>query len=168
MRNHKWILIVTLLIPVFSLASGTVVGNGGEPLLHFLEASRFALVETLKYIHFDPKINDSICSEETYLSPVQQQFCRSYLLDIMNKIISLNIEPKIVPFALREDTLLVTGPDGKPMPVAARTDLGEAGPIEFHLDSIKLMAPKALLQLIHHGPRRSKMTWWNRSVHINY
>lgn len=36
------------------------------------------------------------------------------------------------------------------MPVAARTVLGESGPIEFHLDSIKLMAPKILLQLIAH------------------
>lgn len=148
MRNYKWILPV-LFFPVFSPA-GTVVGNGGDPLLHFLEATRVAMVETLKDIHLDPTINRSFCSEEAYLSLSQQQFCREYLLEILDQIISLNIKPKTVPFVLRLDPLLVVGPDGQPMPVAARTELGEAHPIEFHLDSIKMMPPKTLLQLVAH------------------
>ena len=148
MLNHRWILSI-LFLPVFSSA-GTVVGNGGEPVLHFLDATRFALIETLKDIHLDPKINAEFCTDQLQLSPQQQQFCRSYLLDILDQMLALNTESKKVSFVLREDPLLVIGPDGKPMPVSARTELGGAGPIEFHLDSIKLMAPKVLLQLISH------------------
>lgn len=72
------------------------------------------------------------------------------MLDILDQIITLNLDPQKTPFVLREDPLLVIGPDGKPMPVSARTELGNQGPIEFHLDSIKLMAPKDLLQLVAH------------------
>ena len=162
MRSCRWILFFILSIPIFTFASGTVVGNGGEPVLHFLEATRFALTETLKDIHLDPKINAEFCSDQPQLSSIQKQFCRSYLLDILDQMLALNTEPKKVPFVLREDPLLVIGPDGKPMPVSARTDLGEAGPIEFHLDSIKLMAPKVLLQLISHEFQH-KTTYMGRS-----
>lgn len=148
MFNHKWILSI-LLFPVLSSA-GTVVGNGGEPVLQFLEATRFALIETLKDIHFDPKINAEFCADQPQLTSQQQIFCRTYFLDILEQILILNNEPKKVLFVLREEILLVVGPDGKPMPVSARTELGELGPIEFHLDSIKLMAPKVLLQLMSH------------------
>lgn len=161
MFSFKRILFFILLTPIYTFA-GTVVGNGGEPVLHFLEATRFALTETLKDIHLDPKINADFCSDEPQLSSQQQQFCRSYLLDILDQMLSLNTEPKKVPFVLREDPLLVIGPDGKPMPVSARTDLGDAGPIEFHLDSIKLMAPKVLLQLISHEFQH-KTTYMSKS-----
>lgn len=152
MLANKMILfaLIAVFVPCLSMASGTVVGNGGEPVLHFLEATRFALIETLKDIHLNPKINATFCTEESQLNYFQQKFCRDYLFEILDQMIALNIDPKKVPFVLREDPLLVIGPDGKPMPVSARTELGEAGPIEFHLDSIKLMAPKLLFHLISH------------------
>ena len=149
MSKSKIILFLYLICPAFSFA-GTVVGNGGEPILHYLEASRFALIETLRDIHSDPKKNAEFCSKESQLNTDQKSFCREYMLEILDQVITLNLEPKKVPFVLREDPLLVVGPDGKPMPVSARTELGSQGPIEFHLDSIKLMAPKDLLQLVAH------------------
>ena len=53
-------------------------------------------------------------------------------------------------FVLREKPLKVTGPDGKPMMVAARTDSGPNGPIEFHRDSVKTLLPTQVLFLITH------------------
>lgn len=150
MQILKIIFIYLLFLPNIVFASGTVVGNGGDPILHFLEASRFALVETLKDIHNDSLQGQSFCSEENALTTSQQQFCRDYIFEIIDQMIALNTQPKIVPFVLREEPLYVTGPDGKPMPVAARTELGESGPIEFNLDSIKLMAPKLMLHLVSH------------------
>lgn len=149
------------MYPAFSFA-GTVVGNGGEPILHYLEASRFALIETLRDIHNDPKKNTEFCSKESQLNADQKNFCREYMIEILDQVITLNLEPKKVPFVLRENPLLVVGPDGKPMPVSARTELGSQGPIEFHLDSIKLMAPKDLLQLVAHEFQH-KTTYKNSS-----
>lgn len=149
MLKNRMILFLCLMCPLFSFA-GTVVGNGGEPLLHYLEASRFALIETLKDIHNDPKKSAQFCSKETQLTDVQKNFCREYLLKILPQLITLNMDPQKVPFVLRNEAFLVVGPDGKPMPVSARTELGSQGPIEFHLGSIKLMAPKDILQLIAH------------------
>lgn len=143
-------LTIFICLPIISNASGTVIRNGGEPVLHFLEATRFSLVETLKDIHLDSKIKASFCREESQLTSAQQEFCREYLFSLLDQIIALNTEPNKVAFVLREDPLLVTGPDGKPMPVSARTELGANGPIEFHLDSIKLMAPKVLFHLLNH------------------
>ncbi len=149
MSKSKIFLFLYLLWPSVSFA-GTVVGNGGEPILHYLEATRFALIETLRDIHNDPKKNAEFCMNQSQLSADQKNFCREYLFEILDQVIALNLEPKQVPFVLRINPLLVTGPDGKPMPVSARTELGSQGPIEFHLDSIKLMAPKDLLQLVAH------------------
>jgi hypothetical protein len=143
------LIILVVCVPRF-LFAGTVAGNGGEPLLHFLEATRASLVETVRDIRLDPKLSQVFCEEESYLSSEQQAFCKEYFNEIADPILALNISGRATPFVLRLEPLLVVGPDGHPMPVSARTELGARGPIEFHLDSIKLMAPKNLLHLVAH------------------
>ena len=142
--------LIFILFPCLSFASGTAVGNGGEPILHFLEATRFALVQSLRMVHDDPASARSLCASTAGLTSPQKSFCHDYLLSILDQIVSMNVDPNKVDFVLRDETLLVIGPDGKPMPVSARTDLGPKGAIEFSLDAIKLMAPKTLLQLLAH------------------
>ncbi len=53
-------------------------------------------------------------------------------------------------FVLRDYPLLVDGPDGQPMIVAARTELGPHGPIEFNRDAVKTMLPTQVLFLMTH------------------
>jgi hypothetical protein len=62
----------------------------------------------------------------------------------------LNQGPDKTLFVLRDETIEVEGPDGKPMTVSARTALGHAGPIEFHRDSIKTLPPAQVLFLMMH------------------
>lgn len=53
-------------------------------------------------------------------------------------------------FVLREEPLFVQGPDGQPMVVAARTELGPSGPIELNRDAVKTMLPAQVLFLLTH------------------
>ena len=145
-----FILVLIFLKSSFVLASGTVIGNGGEPLLHFLESTRFAMVESLRQIAYDPSVQASLCKKQTQLSENKKAYCQTFMIAVTQEMMNLNTDSLTVPFVLRLEPLLVEGPDGQPMPVAARTISGPKGPIEFHLDSIKLMAPQTLLLLMAH------------------
>jgi len=143
-------------------ASGTVVRNGGDPLFHFLEATRSSLVETLNILRAQPSESQKFCVLKN-INPKQADFCRSFISQVNEQMIRLNIQNDKIKFVLKEDPLVVMGPDGKPMSVAARTELGSGGVIEFHRDSIKLMAPVQILFLLAHEFQH-KVSYENKFV----
>lgn len=145
----KFKFLFLFFFPCFAWASGTVVRDGGDPILYFLEASRYSLVETIKLIQYDPLEIDLFCKSAKADLP-QIEFCRSYFKQIAAQILTLNQGALKTLFVLRKDTLEVEGPDGKMMPVAARTARDATGEIEFHRESIKLMAPANILHLMAH------------------
>ena len=143
-KLHKWILF--LLLPSFQLVygGGTVVGDGGDPIFEFLEATRFSMIESIKILINDPAERKVFCQQKT-LNLQQKKFCSDYFLSIASEVLRLNQGLEKTLFVLREKSLEVIGPDGKPMMVAARTDLGSNGPIEFHRDSIKTIDRKSVV-----------------------
>lgn len=145
----RFIFISIFLAPLLAWPSGTVVRDGGDPLFYFLEATRYSLVETVKLLQLDPKEAAKFCQLST-LNSSQIDFCQKYFHNIATQILLLNQGMGKTLFVLREDPLIVQGPDGKPMPVAARTTLDSQGEIEFHRDSIKLMPPTMILFLMAH------------------
>ncbi len=130
-------------------ASGTVVGNGGDPVFEFMEAARTSMIETIKVIINDPNESAHFC-ESTSLTGDQIKFCRDFLIVIAPEILRLSQGINKTLFVLRDQPLFVEGPDGKPMIVAARTELGSNGPIELHRESVKTLLPTQVLFLITH------------------
>ncbi len=130
-------------------AGGTVVGNGGDPVFEFMEAARTSMIETLKVIAHDSDEQAIFCKQAP-LNEEQIQFCREYFLVVLPDMLRLNQGLKKTLFVLREEPLLVNGPDGKPMVVAARTESGPLGPIEFNRDAVKTMLPTQVLFLMTH------------------
>ncbi|MBC7457872.1 MAG: hypothetical protein H7235_06310 [Bdellovibrionaceae bacterium] len=150
MKNKFFYVFLLLFIfKPHAFAGGTVVGNGGDPVFEFLEAARFSMIESLKVLVNDPNEQAHFC-EKNSLSPEQTNFCRQYFLTMVSDILKMNQGKDKTLFVLREEPLKVVGPDGKPMMVAARTDLGPNGPIEFHRDSVKTLLPTQVLFLITH------------------
>jgi hypothetical protein len=157
--------LILLLWPGIGWTSGTVIRNGGDPIFYFLEATRYSLVETVRQIQTDPEENGKFCNIST-LDTTQISYCRQYFFAVANQLMSLNQGAGKTLFVLRLDPLLVEGPDGKPMPVAARTALGPHGEVEFHRDSIKLMPPDQVLFLMAHEFQH-KALYENRSLTDN-
>lgn len=147
-RLYYW-LIIFCFFPIKIFAGGSVIGNGGDPIFYFLEVTRTSFVETVKTIILDPDEKKKFCDKKS-LSAEQINICRDFLFETANQILTLNQGMLKTLFVLREEPLLVEGPDGHPMPVAARTLLGPEGAVEFHRDSVKLMAPTLVLFLIAH------------------
>lgn len=149
MNKFYFRLVIFYLLPFKVLAGGSVIGNGGDPIFYFLEVTRSALVETIKTIVLNPNEKEKFCVKNN-LPGDQIKICREFLFEIANQVLTLNQGVSKTLFVLREEPLLVQGPDGKLMPVAARTRLGPQGEVEFHRDSIRLMAPTLVLFLIAH------------------
>jgi hypothetical protein len=129
--------------------SGTVVGNGGDPIFEFFEAARLSMTKSLEIVRYDPNEQNFLCQVEG-LSSEQVDFCRQYLLLVLPEMLRLSKGVNKTLFVLREEPLLVKGPDGEPMMVAARTELGPSGPIELHRDSVRTFIPTQALFLIAH------------------
>ncbi len=138
-------ILWAFLLGPCAFASGTGVGNGGDIVFQYLESTREALLQT---IHRDP-VEASLCRTGD-LNHEQREFCRNFFRAILPKIQTLNEVSSRTDFVLREEPLFVIGPDGKPQPVAARTALGPAGPIEFHYGTISFYSPKQILFLLAH------------------
>lgn len=132
-----------------SFASGTVVGNGGDPIFEFMRATKESMIETIKFILNEETERNSFC-KLNHLTESQIHFCRDFFSSISSDILRLSQGDKQTPFVLRDSPLYVTGPDGKAMIVSARTDLGPDGPIEIHRDSVKMLPPTQVLFLITH------------------
>lgn len=130
-------------------AGGTVVGNGGDPIFEFSEAARASMVETLKIIAKEPAEKETFCALPA-LSAEETGFCREFFIAVIPDLLRLSQGVQKVPFVLRGEPLLVSGPDGNPMRVAARTESGPNGPIELHRDSVKTLIPTQMLFLITH------------------
>ncbi|RYZ72142.1 MAG: hypothetical protein EOP05_11335 [Proteobacteria bacterium] len=151
-----------------SAGSGSVIGNGGDPIFEFLQAARSSLSETVKVVLNDPNERKSFCTISR-LNSGQIELCRKYFFETANQILDLNqLKPVHSPtdFVLRQDPLYVIGHDGKPMVVAAKTDLGKYGSIEFHRDSVKTLLPTQVLFLLAHEFQH-KTTFEGRSVSDN-
>lgn len=131
------------------LAGGTVVGNGGDPVFEFMEAARTSMIETLKVVVNDPSEQATFCNLQS-LNAEQVKFCRNFFMTVVSDMLRLSQGLSKTLFVLREEPLLVSGPDGKPMIVAARTNLGPFGPIELNRDAVKTMLPTQVLFLITH------------------
>lgn len=148
-----------------SLASGTVVGNGGDPIFEFMRATKESMVETIKFILNEENERNTFC-KTNHLSDSQIQFCRDFFLTIASDILRLSQGEHQTPFVLRDGPLYVVGPDGKAMIVSARTNLGPDGPIEIHRDSVKMLPPTQVLFLITHEFEH-KATYNGRSISDN-
>ena len=149
MKNKLFLVAVVFLFGPGVFAGGTVVGNGGDPVFEFLEATRFSMTESLKFLANNPDQQTNFC-EKASLSKDQIAFCKNYFLKVVPILLKLNQGPSKTLFVLREEPLKVIGPDGLPMIVAARTGLGPEGVIEFHRDSIKTLQPTQILFLMTH------------------
>lgn len=149
MNKFYLIFILLCFFPFKIFAGGSVIGNGGDPIFYFLEVTRSSFVETVKTIILDPNEKKKFCDKKT-LSDEQIKICRDFLFETANQLLTLNQGLLKTLFVLKEEPLLVEGPDGRPMSVAARTLLGPEGVVEFHRDSVKLMAPTLVLFLIAH------------------
>ena len=147
--TRKWNFVICFLFPLLTWASGTVVRDGGDPLFYFLESTRDSLVDTLKLIKLDNNESAHFCTIGK-LNAAQKKFCRQFFFAIVDQMLQLNQGEQKTLFVLRDKPLYVTGPDGKPMPVAAMTQLGPQGEVEFHRDSIKVMPPAQILFLMAH------------------
>lgn len=141
-------ILIFFCLHQVSWAGGSVIGNGGDPLFSFLETTRFAFVETLKLRETRNEID--YCTNLKELSSDQKDFCLQVFTESFTQFLILNLDTSKVKFILKEEQLLVYGPDGKPMPVAARTMLDKESPIEFHRDSIKYYSPYQTFLLIVH------------------
>lgn len=161
MKNKIVILVLLLAASGTARAdSGTVIGNGGDPIFYFLRSTRHALIQTIRDYYRDPEIKEKFCKNEI-LTEEQVAYCNEYTLEVLEKILTLNLGENQVPFVLRQEPLLVEGPEGEPMPVAARTISGPEGSIEFHRPSIYTMAPDQVLFLITHEFQH-KVLWQER------
>lgn len=118
-------------------------------MFEFMEAARTSMVETLKVIANDRNEQAAFCKQAP-LSADQIQFCHEYFLAVLPNMLQLSQGLNKTLFVLRDEPLLVNGPDGKPMVVAARTELGPLGPIELNRDAVKTMLPTQVLFLIIH------------------
>ncbi len=150
--KNSLVFLIEILVAVwgsFALASGTVIGNGGDPVLQFLEAARYSMLETTKVFLNDADASQNFCQTQQ-IDDSQKDFCQEFLRATAQSILRKGYNEKKFKFVLRSQPLHVVGPDGAPMVVAARTTLGPEGPIEFHRDSVKSMLPTQLLFLIVH------------------
>lgn len=150
MRKRVALVVAAALVfATQALASGSSIGNGGDPLFYFLEATRMRFVDAIGVALVDSKEKAKFCREGR-LTSEQVELCRSFFFQTANQVLALNKGVKKTSFVLRKKSILVKGPDGLPMPVAARTQLGPEGVVEFHRESVKLMAPSQVLHLISH------------------
>lgn len=136
------------LYSVLAASSGTGVGNGGDALFQYLKSTQDSIVSTLKSQIKNPL---PVCTE------LEDDLQRKYCIDNFRKIAEnlilkiLQRAPELpVDLILREEPLFVPGPDSKPMSVAARTELGPSGPIEFHRPSLLNYAPAQMVFLLSH------------------
>lgn len=143
------VLILSGLCCVKSFASGTIVGNGGDPIFEFMRATKESMIDTIKFVLNEEDEMKSFCHLKN-MNAEQVKFCKEYFNAIALEVLSLSQGTKQTPFVLREEPLYVMGPDGQPMIVSARTELGPAGPIEIHRDSVKVLAPTQVLFLLTH------------------
>ncbi|MFS4460699.1 hypothetical protein [Bdellovibrio sp. HCB2-146] len=164
-KFKTFFLGLSLCISSGAFASGTIVGNGGDPIFAFMRATRDSMVDTVKLIVTQPAIAKEFCILKN-LSTEQIEFCRKFFFEVAPQILRLSQGQGQIPFVLREEPLHVLGPDGKPMIVSARTELGPAGAIEIHRDSVKTMAPSQVLFLIVHEFEH-KVLFEGRSVTDN-
>jgi hypothetical protein len=141
-------ILMYLLLPLPVYASGSVIGNGGDPIFYFLEATRSSLSETIRGLQVSENAREKFCTEG--LSKNQSDHCRSFFFAIAAEMLKLNNGKDKTLFVLRKKPLRVIGPDGAKMPVAARTKSGPKGVIEFHRDSIQFLAPSDILFLMTH------------------
>jgi hypothetical protein len=130
--------------------TGNGVGNGGDIVSSYLEASRYTLVKTIQMLKINTSAQNSLCQNLDYLSPAQKNECQGFLIQTIDKMLQLNTSLPITPFIIRSEPLLVLGPDGQKRPVDAMTQLGPKGPIEFNFFNVRYYTPSQLLQLISH------------------
>lgn len=144
-----WAVMLTPLIPAQSFA-GNETGNGGDIVSSYLEASRYALVNTLQILKLNTVEQGRVCGNIKHLSTTQVQECQKFLTQATDQILRLNSFLPVTPFLVRPQPLEVLGPDGQLRPVDARTVLGPKGPIEFNFFNIRYYTPEQLLQLVTH------------------
>lgn len=138
-----------MLIHWGAFGSGTVIGNGGDPIFEFLNATRRSLLETIRYLNNDSAELSQFCNSDQ-LEMKKQKFCRKFFKSISQQVIELNQGSERTKFVLKDQPLLVEGPDGEMMSVTARTSLSAEGVIEFHRDSVKTLIPTQVLFLLAH------------------
>lgn len=144
------ICVVLQLIGSSSAMAGSAVGNGGDIFSRYVESSRFALKESIRRLMQSPADLSRLCETEQELNPAQKDECRRFISETLKQILALNQNVPIPAFLLRDDPLLVEGPDGKPREVDARTPLGATGDIELNYPRVKFYSPLQMLTLITH------------------
>ncbi len=130
-------------------ASGSTIGNGGDPLFSFLEDTRF-IINRLAYEFGDSEVQKQICKDLDSINFEQEKFCKDFILETRNAIRSLNLGEHKTKFSISEDPLYVIDASGNRVAVAARTMLGPTGIIEFHRGTLLTLSPFNLALLMVH------------------
>lgn len=141
-------LRIAMVSPATALAS-TVIGNGRDVLDSYLEATRFAFIQTLARSSEGEPLTD-VCESVVGLDDEQKAFCTGFIMRTRDESVRLNAATPIVPLQLSALPLFDVNPDGSKRPVAAKTPSGPAGPITFDADRIRFLSPHALLRLFAH------------------
>lgn len=143
-----WVQTLCLSSVPIIAGGGSSVGTGGDPLYHYVETIRVALVATTKLFYFNPKEQEGFCKQEA-LNQEQQAFCRKFFLAISRQVLVLNQGDKRTSFVIRDEPLYILE-NGKMIRVAARTPKGRSGDVEFDRDLVNVMGPQNLMLLVAH------------------
>lgn len=132
---------------VFS--GGSSIGGGGDPLYFYLEATRSKMLDVIRTYRSKPEVRETFCRQPR-ITDEQKTFCQEFFSTTSDQIFSLNSGDGKTRFVIRTEPLVVVGPGGEDIPVAARTPLGPMGEIEFHGERLRSMGPHSLLMLMAH------------------
>lgn len=124
----------------------TAVGNGGSIIEKYLRVSRQNLKDVLFKLE-KSEDQKSLCNSQPDLNQDQIDECRNFIVTTRSDLLDLTIK---VPFKLVVNPIYVDYPDGSRRKVAAQTQLGPQGNIDFHYDSIRTMSPGELMALLTH------------------
>ena len=69
-----------LAIGLNANASGTSIGNGGDPVFYFLKSIRDSLRQTIDYLSDTPNDAKNICADIKSLSVNQRKDCSNFAL----------------------------------------------------------------------------------------
>lgn len=151
--TNMWLGILLSLVVSQPAKADSAIGNGGDVFTRYLEATRYALVESLQRLQKGPTDHLGLCnpSDQPELNEAQRDECREFFSQsLITTLIKLNSFEKPTPFVLKDEPLRVRGIDGVLREVDAVTELGPDGPIWFSYHRVKFHSPRDLLTLFVH------------------
>lgn len=136
-----------------AFGSGSVIGNGGDPIYHFIENTRKAYISTIQDLITNKQLG-RVC-ENTNLEKDKLNFCKYFFKSTYKNILSINIHSKNrAEIKLTNKTLYTKDKYGELIEVSAVAHSIYEGftsnTITFHRPSIKSNTPFENLLLFSH------------------